>query len=83
MQEMNVSEDIAQKHIKSLIDKSWLKINKKCFSQEPCLSSILNIAVNVARVTQSIYQYGDTVSYQDKYAKNKFLYLLVEPLVSM
>ncbi|KAH7545844.1 hypothetical protein FEM48_Zijuj01G0136800 [Ziziphus jujuba var. spinosa] len=79
MQEMNVSEDIAQKHIKGMVSKTWQKINEKSFSLVSSLPSLVNVTTNVARVAHSLYQSGDGITVQDRKTKNKFLSLVVEP----
>ncbi|KAM3749479.1 hypothetical protein ACB098_05G188300 [Castanea mollissima] len=81
MREADVSEEIAQKHIKDVINKSWKKINGQCFNQLPMLQSFVNIATNNARVAHSLYQYGDGFGVQDRDTRKNIVSLLVEPLV--
>ncbi|KAK7843591.1 (E,E)-alpha-farnesene synthase [Quercus suber] len=80
MREADVSEEIAQKHIKDMINKSWKKINGQCFNQLPMLQSFVNIATNNARVAHSLYQYGDGFGVQDRDTRKNIVSLLVEPL---
>nr|POF23357.1 (e,e)-alpha-farnesene synthase [Quercus suber] len=80
MREADVSEEIAQKHIKDMINKSWEKINGQCFNQLPMLQSFVNIATNNARVAHSLYQYGDGFGVQDRDTWKNIVSLLVEPL---
>ncbi|PON36743.1 Squalene/phytoene synthase [Parasponia andersonii] len=89
MQEMKVSEEVAREHIRGMINKTWKKINKKCFSlsQLPTtstsdISSFINITLNTARVAHSLYQSGDAFSAQETDNKTQILSLLVEPLIS-
>ncbi|XP_075664510.1 (E,E)-alpha-farnesene synthase-like [Castanea sativa] len=81
MREADVSEEIAQKHIEDMINKSWKKINGQCFNQLPMLQSFVNIATNNARVAHSLYQYGDGFGVQDRDTRKNIVSLLVEPLV--
>ncbi|KAK4538973.1 hypothetical protein RGQ29_032093 [Quercus rubra] len=80
MREADVSEEIAQKHIEDMINKSWKKINEQCFNQLPMLQSFVNIATNNARVAHSLYQYGDGFGVQDRDTRKNIVSLLVEPL---
>ncbi|XP_050288829.1 (E,E)-alpha-farnesene synthase-like [Quercus robur] len=80
MREADVSEEIAKKHIKDMINKSWKKINGQCFNQLPMLQSFVNIATNNARVAHSLYQYGDGFGVQDRDTRKNIVSLLVEPL---
>ncbi|KAF3965016.1 hypothetical protein CMV_010758 [Castanea mollissima] len=81
MREADVSEEIAQKHIEDMINKSWKKINAQCFNQLPMLQSFVNIATNNARGAHSLYQYGDGFGVQDRDTRKNIVSLLVEPLV--
>ena len=80
MREADVSEEIAKKHIKDMINKSWKKINGQCFNRLPMLQSFVNIATNNARVAHSLYQYGDGFGVQDRDTRKNIVSLLVEPL---
>ncbi|XP_050371254.1 (E,E)-alpha-farnesene synthase-like [Argentina anserina] len=81
MREMNVSEEIARKKIKNMIDNAWKKINAKCFSRVPGISSFLNITTNIARVGHSLYQDGDGFGDQEQGTRGRqILSLLAEPL---
>ncbi|KAK9265399.1 hypothetical protein L1049_007420 [Liquidambar formosana] len=81
MREANVSEEIARKHIRGVIVKTWKKMNDGCFTQCPLLQPFVNIIANVARVAQCIYQFGDGFGVQDRETKEYVLSLLIEPLL--
>ncbi|KAK9268057.1 hypothetical protein L1049_010496 [Liquidambar formosana] len=81
MREANVSEEIARKHIREVIVKTWTKMNDDCFTQSPLLQPVVNIIANVARVAQCIYQFGDGFGVQDRETKEHVLSLLIEPLI--
>ncbi|XP_062013371.1 (E,E)-alpha-farnesene synthase-like [Rosa rugosa] len=80
MKEANASEEIARKHIKGMIDNAWKKINEKCFTQMPEISSFINIMTNIARVGHSLYQDGDGFGDQEHGTRGQIQSLLVEPL---
>ncbi|KAL6197554.1 hypothetical protein ACLB2K_033162 [Fragaria x ananassa] len=81
MREMNVSEEIARKNIKSMIDNAWKKINENCFARNPKISSsYINITTNIARVGHSLYQDGDGFGDQEQGTRELIQSLLVEPL---
>ena len=81
MREANVSEEIARKHIKGMINKTWKKINGQCFNQLPMLQSFVNIATNYASVAHCLYQYGDGFGVQDRGTQKNIVSFLVEPLI--
>nr|UFQ06454.1 alpha-farnesene synthase [Zanthoxylum ailanthoides] len=80
MLEMNTSEEIARNYIKGMISETWTKINGQCFTQSPLLQSFVNISTNFARVSHSLYQYGDGFGVQDRDTKNHIMSLLIEPM---
>lgn len=80
MKEMNVSEEISRNHIKGMIAKTWKSINGHSQASSPFLQPIVNIIVNIARVAQWIYQYGDGLGAPDRGTKAQVLSLLVEPM---
>ncbi|PRQ30860.1 putative alpha-farnesene synthase [Rosa chinensis] len=71
---------IARKHIKCMIDNAWKKINEKCFTQVPDISSFFNITTNIAPVGHSLYQDRDGFGDQEQGTRGKIQTLLVEPL---
>ncbi|XP_004309672.1 PREDICTED: (E,E)-alpha-farnesene synthase-like isoform X2 [Fragaria vesca subsp. vesca] len=79
--EMNVSEEIARKNIKSMIDNAWKKINENCLTRNPKISSsYINITTNIARVGHILYQDGDGFGDQEQGTRALIQSLLVEPL---
>ncbi|XP_008226040.1 PREDICTED: (E,E)-alpha-farnesene synthase-like [Prunus mume] len=83
MQEMNASEDIAERKIKGMIDNAWKKINGTCLrtpQHVPFLSPFINnIATNIARMAHSLYQAGDGFGDQEQ-GSRLIQSVLVEPL---
>ncbi|XAR53727.1 Alpha-farnesene synthase [Bertholletia excelsa] len=80
MREANVSEEVARKHIRTLIMESWTKINRECLSQCPSLRSYAVYTTNMARVAHFIYQNGDGFGVPDKETRQRVLSTLVDPL---
>lgn len=81
MREVNVSEEIARKHIQGMLNKAWKKLNGQCFTLLPTLQSLANIVTNVARVALGLYRHGDGLGDQDRETRKNIQSLLVEPLM--
>ncbi|KAF9589659.1 hypothetical protein IFM89_026793 [Coptis chinensis] len=79
MRETNASEGDARKHIRSIIRDTWKKLNRSIFesSFEP---TFVNMAVNLARTSLFIYQYGDGLGVEDSKSKDHILSLIVNPV---
>ncbi|KAF5472879.1 hypothetical protein F2P56_009547 [Juglans regia] len=78
MREKNVSEEMARKHIKGMIDESWKKLNGECLTQMPM--QLMQTFVNIARVAEGLYHQGDWFGVQDGDKRNKIKSLLLDPL---
>ncbi|KAF5198870.1 (-)-alpha-terpineol synthase [Thalictrum thalictroides] len=79
MREANASEVDAQKHIRGLIMDTWKKMNKSIF-ESPFDTAFVNIAINLARTSLFIYQYGDGLGVEDSQSKEHILSLIVNPV---
>ncbi|KAI4324174.1 hypothetical protein L6164_023731 [Bauhinia variegata] len=79
MHETGASEAYAREHIKSIICTTWKKINEDVNSGSYPLSFI-EIAVNLARMSLCMYQYGDAFSIQDQESKKWISSLLFEAI---
>ncbi|KAJ4703836.1 +limonene synthase [Melia azedarach] len=80
MHETGVSESEAREHIQALIAETWMKMNKDRAAGNPCLSNIfVGIAMNLARMAQCMYQYGDGHGVQEQ-SKDRVLSLLIHPI---
>ncbi|KAI4324178.1 hypothetical protein L6164_023735 [Bauhinia variegata] len=79
MHKTGASEAYAREHIKSIICTTWKKINVDVNSGSYPLSFI-EIAVNVARMSLCMYQYGDAHSIQDQESKKWISSLLFEAI---
>ena len=80
MNEVGVSEEEARQHIKSLIDQTWKHLNKDRVANSPFSRTFIEIATNLARMAQCMYQYGDGHGIQDRETKDRVLSLLVNPI---
>ncbi|KAK7258199.1 hypothetical protein RIF29_32718 [Crotalaria pallida] len=80
MNEMDVSEDEARKHIQGIINNAWKKINGYSQTRVASMEPFLTHAINAARVAHTLYQNGDGFGIQDRDIKKYILSLVVEPL---
>lgn len=82
LREAKVSEDVARKHIKGLIDQAWKSINAHCFvnAETPFLRPYIDVTVNAARAAHMIYQSGDGFGVQDGKIGQQMLSAVIEPL---
>ncbi|CAA2977601.1 terpene synthase 10-like [Olea europaea subsp. europaea] len=80
MNETGASEDESRKHIRFLICETWKKINKGRDANCPFSQTFIEIAVNLARMAQYMYQYGDGHGIQNRETKDRILALLFEPI---
>ncbi|CAJ2655110.1 unnamed protein product [Trifolium pratense] len=79
MNEMNVSEEEARKHIQDIINSAWRKINGHCSTPISWMGPFFNQAKNAARVAHTLYLNGDGFGIQDRDIKKHILSLVVEP----
>ncbi|XP_052173595.1 terpene synthase 10-like [Diospyros lotus] len=81
MHETGASVEDAREHVKHLINKAWNKINEARVTDSPFNRAFVEMATNLARVAQFIYQYGDGHGH-DIGGKNKdrVISLLIEPI---
>ncbi|XP_030528784.2 alpha-farnesene synthase-like [Rhodamnia argentea] len=82
MREASVSEDVAQEHIKGLINQAWKSINAQFFgnAETPFLQPFIDVTVNTARAAHMIYQFGDGFGVQDGHIERQILSTVIEPL---
>ncbi|KAJ4703837.1 Terpene synthase [Melia azedarach] len=79
MRETGVSKSEADEHVRDLIAKIWMKINKDR-AENPHLPNIfVGIAMNLARMAQCMYQHGYGLGLQDN-SKDRVLSLLIHPI---
>ncbi|CAA2939102.1 terpene synthase 10-like [Olea europaea subsp. europaea] len=80
MNETGASEDEAREHIRSLIRETWKKMNQVQETICPFSKTFIEIAMNLARMAQYMYQYGDGHGIQNHETKDRILALLFEPV---
>ncbi|XP_022896316.1 terpene synthase 10-like [Olea europaea var. sylvestris] len=80
MNETGASEDEAREHIRSLIRETWKKMNQAQEIICPFSKTFIEIAMNLARMAQYMYQYGDGHGIQNHETKDRILALLFEPV---
>ncbi|XVE49792.1 hypothetical protein DITRI_Ditri01bG0110100 [Diplodiscus trichospermus] len=80
MKETGCSEASARQHIIDLIDKSWKKMNRCKIDGSPFAKHFVETAINLARISQCIYQHGDGHGCPDNRSKNRVLSLIVDPI---
>ncbi|XP_076927630.1 (E)-beta-ocimene synthase, chloroplastic-like [Bidens hawaiensis] len=81
MRDSGVSEEVAREYINTLIDKAWMKMIK---ARDACSDvsayPIIDLALNMARVAHSMYQFGDGHGAPDARANHRVLSMIVKPI---
>nr|WBO38699.1 terpene synthase 28 [Aquilaria agallochum] len=80
MKETGKIEEEAQEHIAYLIEEAWKKLNKEATGGSPFSKAFEETALDVARVAQCHYQYGDGHGAPDSRSKNRVSSLFIEPI---
>lgn len=79
MNDTGASESKAREYIKHLIDETWKKLNKVEVQNSIFSQVFIEMAKNLARVAQCIYQYGDGHGKENKETKDRVMALLIQP----
>ncbi|KAL2524607.1 terpene synthase 02 [Abeliophyllum distichum] len=80
MHENGVTEEVAREHLTSLIDENWKMMNKELVSNSLFDKSFIEIAINLARIAQCHYQYGNAHSDPNDVSKNWILSVIIDPI---
>ena len=81
MHEHGVSEEVAREHIQTLIDKAWMKmIEARIVSSEHLTDPSIDMAINLARVSNCTYQYGDGIKDPVARIKDRVMSVIIEPI---
>ncbi|KAJ8531273.1 hypothetical protein K7X08_026707 [Anisodus acutangulus] len=82
MMETGNSEENARNYVKELIGQTWKKMNKEVLMNRTTTFSkdFARIAMNFARISQCMYQYGDGYGRPDGETKRRILSLFFEPI---
>nr|XP_018680015.1 PREDICTED: terpene synthase 10-like isoform X2 [Musa acuminata subsp. malaccensis] len=81
MHETGVSEDAARGHIRGLIKGNWRTINGDRSFTSPFEENLKMMAINIPRMAQCIYQYGDGYGKPDGVIEDRIRSLLIEPIL--
>ncbi|KAI3986543.1 hypothetical protein MKX01_014081 [Papaver californicum] len=79
MREKNASEMDAREHVRGLIKDTWKKMNGS-ICDSPFDLPFINMALNLARTSLFIYQYGDGLGVEDAKSKDHVMSLIVNPV---
>ncbi|CAA2956202.1 probable terpene synthase 12 [Olea europaea subsp. europaea] len=80
MHENGVSEEVARGYINSLIDENWKMLNKELVLGSPFEKSFIEVTINLARVAQCHYQFGNAHSDPNDVSRNQILSIIIEPV---
>ena len=80
MHQSGASEEEARKHMKFLIGETWKQMNQDRVTNSPFCKAFIEIATNLGRMAQCMYQHGDAHSVQDRETKDRVLSLLINPI---
>ncbi|KAI9197715.1 hypothetical protein LWI28_002989 [Acer negundo] len=80
MHETGASEEEAREHIRGLISATWLQMNKERIGNHHISNTFAGVAMNLARMAQCMYQFGDGHGVPDKETKHRVLSLIINPI---
>lgn len=80
MNDFQTSEDNAREHIRYLIDETWKKLNKVEAENYVFSQMFIEMAKNLARMSQCMYQYGDGHAIENEETKDRVVSLLIQPI---
>ncbi|XP_041013560.1 myrcene synthase, chloroplastic-like [Juglans microcarpa x Juglans regia] len=80
MNDTGASEEVAREYIRSLISTTWKNFNEERAASSPFSETFVEIAMNVARMAQCMYQHGDGHGIENHETKERVLALLIHPI---
>ncbi|CAD5173344.1 unnamed protein product [Musa acuminata subsp. malaccensis] len=80
MHETGVSEDAARRHIRGLIKGNWRAINGDRSFTSRFEENLKMMAINIPRMAQCMYQYGDGLGKPGQVTNDRIRSLLIEPI---
>ncbi|GLT44765.1 hypothetical protein SLA2020_186420 [Shorea laevis] len=80
MHEIGALEEDAHEYIQDLIDKRWKKMNKDEFEPSLLSQTLIEAAMNFARMAQFMYYHGDNHNSKDDVMRHCILSLLINPI---
>nr|AUG98171.1 terpene synthase [Trachyspermum ammi] len=79
MNDTGASEEMSRKHVDNLVHETWKILNKDLLGSYPFSEPFLSANPNIARTSQTFYQYGDGHGMPQHWTKDHLKSLLVEP----
>ncbi|KAL8131253.1 hypothetical protein AgCh_007252 [Apium graveolens] len=79
MNDTGASEEVARKYVDQLVHETWKTLNKDLLGSYPFSEPFITANANLARTTQTFYQYGDGHGIPQHWTKDHLKSLVVEP----
>lgn len=79
MNDTGATEEVARKYVEQLVHETWKTLNKDLLGSYPFSEPFISANANLARTTQTFYQYGDGHGIPQHWTKDHLKSLLVEP----
>ncbi|KAI3746419.1 hypothetical protein L6452_08852 [Arctium lappa] len=79
IKEYNVSEEVAIKEIKKIIENAWKDINEGCLKPTAVSMALLTPILNLARMIDVVYKFDDGFTFPGKTLKDYITLLFVTP----
>ncbi|KAI4299824.1 hypothetical protein L6164_033249 [Bauhinia variegata] len=81
MHETGKSEEFAYKHMRSLLDETWKRLNKeRVVIDSPFTKTFKDTAINLAQISQCTYLNGDGHGAPDTRSENRIRSIIIEPI---
>ena len=81
MNESGVGAEGSHQHIHSLLNETWKKMNTDRLLNSPFPKDFVETSMNLARIAQCTYQYGDGHGAPNSIVWNRVKSLIIEPIV--
>lgn len=79
MNDTGAREEVSKKYIDNLVHETWKILNKDLLGSYPFSEPFLTANSNLARTTQTVYQYGDGLGVPQNGTMDHLKLLLLEP----
>ncbi|KAJ3670709.1 hypothetical protein LUZ60_008135 [Juncus effusus] len=80
MHEKGVTEFMAREKIKEMIWQYWKLVNSQVIWNSHLEEYFINVALNIPRMAQCVYQHGDGYGAPNEVTKNRVVSVLFEPI---
>lgn len=81
MKETGASREEAGEHVKGMIWETWKKMNEERVGDSGFSKECMRSAVDLGRMAQYMYQFGDGHGIQNPQIKDRISSVLFEPIV--